>query len=669
VAVRWLQATALAAMAPGHARSTGPHASSPTDDFAVYAEQKSTCLEPITAMPMEPTISKLAAAAQLFLGDFARFAGLKGIVAVIFVTVGAVLEGASVLLIVPLLGIVLSTGSASGRLQQSVTSVFDALSIETPFWRLALLLAAFGVLMALRAVVMSIRDVTLVELQIGFVAARRSQIVGRLAASHWNQLAGLRHARFTHLMSGDIERIGSGGHFLLQCAVAGVMLLVQCVLAFVLSPMFAAIAFGLLLLVGIAMLPVMRRARDLGSFVTDANLSLLNSTTQFLGGLKLAISQNLQARFVAEFEKTLHDLATRQIAYVKQHTNGRQALATLSALFGAAAVLVGFGALNISPPVLITLLLVLTRMSGPVGQIQQAAGQLAHDLPAYEKLRALEDELGAVPRNETLGAAGARVPDGPIIFENVSFHHAHTGDSSVGCSDGHGVCNIDLTITPQEFLGITGSSGAGKSTFCDLLVGLFRPQSGQLLIGDRALDGATLVAWRANVSYVAQDPFLFHDTIRRNLSWVSPQAAEEELWAALTIAGADVLVRRMKEGLDTMVGERGTLVSGGERQRIALARAVLRRPRLLILDEATSAIDIAGEREVIDRVRKIRPRPTIVMIAHRPERLCDRVMRMEAGRFVFDPGHGEFSVRSPVHGLFFFASWPANFIDGNLVLQ
>jgi ATP-binding cassette, subfamily C, bacterial len=591
---------------------------------------------------MEPTIIKLAVSAQLLLRDFARFSGLKGVVAAVFVTLGAVLEGASVLLIVPLLGIVLSTG-ASGWLQQNVTHVFDLLSLETPFWRLALLLAAFGLLMTLRAVVISVRDVTLAELQIGFVEARRSQIVNRLAATQWNQLAGLRHARITHLMSGDIKRIGSGAHFMLQCAVAGVMLLAQCVLASLLAPAFAAFAFGLLILGGIAMLPVMRRARDLGRFVTDTDLSLLNSTTQFLGALKLAISQNLQAGFVTEFEKTLRDLARLHIDYVKERTNGRVALATLSALIGAMAVLVGFAALNIAPPVLITFLLVLTRMSGPAVQIQQAAGQLAYDLPAYEKLRELEDELGNVPREAILEGPAAKLPNGLIVFENVSFHHARTGGGSAEISDEHGVRDLDLTIAPGEFIGITGSSGAGKSTFCDLLVGLFSPQMGRVRIGSKVLDGETLVAWRAQVSYVAQDPFLFHDTIRRNLSWVNPQASEEDLWAALTIAGAEVLVCRMKGGLDTMVGERGTLISGGERQRIALARAVLRKPRLLILDEATSAIDIAGERDVIDRVLTIRPRPTIVMIAHRAESLalCDRVLRLEAGRFVSDSRPGE----------------------------
>ena len=136
------------------------------------------------------------------------------------------------------------------------------------------------------------------------------------------------------------------------------------------------------------------------------------------------------------------------------------------------------------------------------------------------------------------------------------------------------------------------------------------------------------------MSYVSQDPYLFHDTVRHNLSWANPQASESDMWQALMLAGADDLVRRMDSGLDTLVGERGTLVSGGERQRIALARAILRRPRVLVLDEATSAIDVASEHDILTRLRAFAPRPTVIIIAHRAESLalCDRVIALQAGR-------------------------------------
>ena len=135
---------------------------------------------------------------------------------------------------------------------------------------------------------------------------------------------------------------------------------------------------------------------------------------------------------------------------------------------------------------------------------------------------------------------------------------------------------------------------------------------------------------------VVQDPYLFRDTIRRNLLWANPRASDAEIWDALAIAGVDDFVASLPAGLDTVLGERGTLISGGERQRLCLARAVLRRPFLFVLDEATSAIDVPAERKIIKAMLDLKPRPTIVMIAHRDQSLdfCDRMLRLQNSRAV-----------------------------------
>ena len=166
------------------------------------------------------------------------------------------------------------------------------------------------------------------------------------------------------------------------------------------------------------------------------------------------------------------------------------------------------------------------------------------------------------------------------------------------------------------------------------MIGLIEPDSGEIAVGGVALRGAAAIKWRDSVSYVVQDPYLFRDTIRRNLLWANPQASDAEIWDALAIAGVDDFVAGLTAGLDTVLGERGTLISGGERQRLCLARAVLRRPFLFVLDEATSAIDVPAERRIIKAMLDLKPRPTIVMIAHRDQSLasCDHMLRLQNGR-------------------------------------
>lgn len=569
----------------------------------------------------------LLASLAVMARDFSAYAGRKGLRAGVLVFAGAMLEGVGLALIAPVLAVLFGTGHGSGRIQQISAALFGWIGVTTLPGRLALLLGIFVAAMIVRAVVILARDVTLAELRIGFVELQRSRIAESLAAASWDKIVHLRHARVLQVMSGDIQQIGSAAYFLTQCLTSVVMLAAQCLLALWLSLPLALLSFVLLITGGLALFPMMRRAKHLGTLSTAASQLLMHGTSQFLGGLKLAISQNLQNGYLSEFRSTIAEQSGQQIRYLRQQTGSRLAIATISAAVGALLVLVGLTVFQVAPALLVALLLVVARMSGPFSQIQQGTQMLANALPAYEAVQSLRLELerGASP---VFAADDGRPVSGTIQFDHVSFVHPHDG-----AGDAPGVKDVTLTIAPGSALGIKGASGSGKTTFADLLAGLYPPQSGTIAIGGHKLEGATLRSWRNTISYVAQDPFLFHDTIRRNLAWADPSADEERMWQALDLVEAS-FVRDLPAGLDTVVGERGTLVSGGERQRIALARAVLRRAQLLILDEATNALDPETEATILARIMHLEPRPTLVIITHRGLAGCDQVLTITDGRLV-----------------------------------
>lgn len=566
-----------------------------------------------------------------FMRDFAAYAGPRQMIVVgIFLMLGALLEGVGLLLLLPLLSVVLGSGAGNAWLDAVTGSIVALAPGGSRTWQLTFLLALFALLIAVRAFVIMTRDVTMARLQIGFVESRRLRIVDLLAHCRWEVIARLRHGRITHVLGEDVQATGHAAHLTLQSAVAAALLASQWVLTFLLSPVLAVTVLVLLGGGALALRPVLRRSSQLGKSLTDTNLDLLTGTSQFLGGLKLALSQNLQRGFLDEFAQSSALAGSRRIAFTRQRTATQLTLTALAAFVAGLVIFIGVGLLDAAPAGLVAFLFILARMNGPAALLQASAQQIFYSLPAYAKLKALEFELGGAQQQEDsrTSALVSSKPQ-PVEFRDVTYLHA--GEA--------GVSSLDLRIEPGGFVGITGPSGAGKTTFCDLLIGLYPPQKGAVLVDGQPLIGTTLARWRRSVSYVSQDPFLFHDSIRRNLLWASPEAGETEIWEALAMAGADTLVQRLDGKLDAVVGERGALLSGGERQRIALARALIRTPSLLLLDEATNAIDVDGERDILTRLRAMPAPPTMVMIAHRSTSLalCDRVVALRAGRLEAPP--------------------------------
>lgn len=227
----------------------------------------------------------------------------------------------------------------------------------------------------------------------------------------------------------------------------------------------------------------------------------------------------------------------------------------------------------------------------------------------------------------------APLPDGPldVTLEDVRFSH---GDEVV--LDG-----LSVELVPGEVVALVGSTGAGKSTLCNLLAHLVDPDAGTIRLGGLPLPEADPDDLRRTVSLVFQESFLFADSVRENLAMGS-RVTDDELWTALEVAKARTFVERLPRGLDEVIGERGVTLSGGQRQRIALARALLRRPRVLLLDDATSAVDPRVERAILDALRSSVSATTVV-VAHRVSTiaLADRVLLLDGGRIAADGTHRE----------------------------
>jgi ATP-binding cassette subfamily C protein len=223
---------------------------------------------------------------------------------------------------------------------------------------------------------------------------------------------------------------------------------------------------------------------------------------------------------------------------------------------------------------------------------------------------------------ETGGAGRSPTLNQGIRLERVSFAHDNSGPV---------LKDISLTIRVGGFTAIAGPSGSGKSTLANLVVGLFRPQAGRVLIDSLPLEDLDLSAWRRMIGYVPQEVILFHDTVYANVTLGDPALTRDDAEAALRAAGAWDFVSGLEAGMDTIVGERGTKLSGGQRQRIAIARALVRKPRLLILDEVTTALDPLTEEAICKTLKDLSGRITILAVSHQAALVeaADQVYRLQ----------------------------------------
>ncbi|MBI5432355.1 MAG: ABC transporter ATP-binding protein [Planctomycetes bacterium] len=386
---------------------------------------------------------------------------------------------------------------------------------------------------------------------------------------------------------------------------------------------------------GLAMTRAFKTLRPLFRERGKIQADISGRLTQTLGGVRVVkayVAEEHEERVFSTGVDKLFDNIRHSMMGVSLTTSVSTAIVgvvgVILTLVGGRAILAGEMSLGDFVMYLVFIGLVV----GPLVQIASISTQISEAFAGLDRLR----EIRRVAREDEHDAERAACPDlkGDFTFEDVSFEY----------DEGKPVLeHVSLTAPAGSTTALVGSSGSGKSTLVSLVMAFNRPKSGRITVDGEDLASLKLADFRAHLGVVLQDNFLFDGTIAENVAFSRPDAPRAEIEDACRLAHCDDFVAQFEKGYDTVVGERGIKLSGGQRQRVAIARALLARPRVLILDEATSSLDSESEFKIQDALQNLRRSRTTFVIAHRLStiRSADQILVLEHGKIVERGTHAE----------------------------
>lgn len=538
----------------------------------------------------------------------------------------SLIEGFGLTMLLPLLQLIgLEIGAEGGK---RVAGVFyaclDALSLKPTLLTVLLCFIAITMLEALLAYLQANVTSKLVH---GYTVSLRRRLYQSVANVDWLYFSRRRSSDFLHALTEEIDRIEGATYALLALASGCLLTLIYVVLAVRLSPMLSALVFvsgGLLMLL---LRPRLRVAAATGERLSSVYSDLVATTTEHLGAMRTSRSYGASHRNQSFFDALAGRLAKVYVDSDRNHAISAFIFSVGSVIVLAVTVYTAFEILAVPAAYVLMLIFLFSRTMPRLSGIQRYYQSYLNMLPAFARVKEMQEACVAA-KEPWIANAEAVGFSQSIQLRDVAFSYDR-GVTPV-------VSGLTLSIRAGRTTAIVGPSGAGKSTIADLIMGLISPAQGELLVDDERLTPERILCWRGCIGYVNQDTFLFHDTVRANLLWACPEATDEELHHALKLAAADRFIAALPQGIETVIGDRGVLISGGEKQRIALARALLRKPLLLILDEATSALDPENERRIDRALEALHGAMAILIITHHLAnvRHADAIYFIDQGQLV-----------------------------------
>ena len=492
---------------------------------------------------------------------------------------------------------------------------------------------------------------------VGFAARLRHAVMEHLLGLSYTEIDTVGTSTMITRMTSDVNQVQNGVNLTLRLllrspfVVFGAMVMAFTIDAKAASvfagviPVLCLIVFGIMLIT----MPMYRRVQGKLDGVTSA-------TRQNLTGVRVLRAFCKEESEIASFEQQTADLTRHQL------TAGRiSALmnpVTYVVINTAVVLLIYVGALKVDAGALTQGQVIA--LYNYMSQILVELIKMANLIITMTKAAACGNRIGCVlelQSSQTDGTAPVGTLGGKVEFRNVTARYAGAGDASLE--------NISFSAEPGQTIGIIGGTGSGKTTLVNLITRFYDAAEGQVLIDGADVNSLRREDLRQKIGVVPQKAVLFKGTIRENLQWGKDNATDEELLAALELAQAKEVVAGKEGGLDAIVEQGGTNFSGGQRQRLTIARALVRKPGILILDDSASALDYATDANLRRAVRNMENPPTTFIVSQRAAsvRYADQILVLDDGRLVGRGKHDELLANCPVYQEVYYSQFPREVKD------
>lgn len=557
-----------------------------------------------------------------FVRYFFRAYPRRSALMVALLIVSGVVDGVGIFSLVPLLqiaggGAVQLGGSGAS---QSMARAFGLIGLKPTIG--PLLLVIIGCI-ALKSVL-----VWLAMKQVGYTVARvgkdlRLALIRALLQAQWRYFGNQSPGRYANAIGAETNQASNA--YREACAIIASLLqtVAYVLIAVTISwqTTLAAILTGLLIV--LALKRFIARTRRAARQQKTLRNSLAARLVDALQGIKAIKAMAREDDFLPMLEAETHKLNRAQERQVNASETMKLFQEPVLAVTLGLGLYVLLGVRGDPLSEVLVMALIFHRLLTQFNRAQLGYQQMVTGEASFWSVRR-QTEAAAAEREE-LSARGVAVAlEREIRLDDIYFAY---GEREV-------LRGASLSIPVGQFVALVGPSGAGKTTAIDLVVGLHRPQRGEIYVDDTPLAAVDLRAWRQSIGYVPQEMLLFNDTILHNITLGDPNISRADVEWALRAAGAWDFIAERAEGLDTEVGNLGVKISGGQRQRLAIARALVRRPRLLVLDEVTTALDPRTERAICETLRSLSGQVTIIAISHQPaiREAADISYRLAEGR-------------------------------------